>query len=198
MALNKKMHGKASPLVSLIVTSAISLFFVWFLNGLWHGAEWKYVVYGLYYYALTLIGLCVEPLGKKFYAKVGINEKGKVLKTFRIIRTFLLVNIGMLIFRATDLTVAWDMLTNLFSAGSFGIISGGAIDIADFVLCFIGIAIVVVVDILKEKNIDIREIVTNRGLILRFITYLVLIFAILLFGAYGDGYQIIDPIYGGF
>ena len=64
LKLNKKIHGKVTPFFELFIQSALALFVVWFLNGLWHGASTKYIVYGLYYYVFNSAN---ELLGHSVY-----------------------------------------------------------------------------------------------------------------------------------
>ena len=80
--------------------AAFALFFVWFGNGLWHGASWKYVFYGLYYYIIMMLGLLFEPLFNKIITKLKINKEAWWYKLIQMTRTTLFVLIGMLIFRA--------------------------------------------------------------------------------------------------
>ena len=61
--------------IGKLVPAAFALFFVWFANGLWHGASWKYIMYGLYYYAIMMLGMLFEPLGKWIIQKLKINTE---------------------------------------------------------------------------------------------------------------------------
>ena len=163
-----------------------------------HGADWKYIIYGLYYYVLTLMGMCFEPLFNKIYAKFNIDKKAWYVKSLKIFRTFVLVNIGMLIFRAVTLADAWGMFCQIFSPGSFAVVKTGVIDWYDFVLSIISIIILVTIDILKEHKIDIREKINQKNYYIKFLIILALVLIILIFGAYAGEYVPPDPIYGGF
>lgn len=200
MKLNKKLHGRVKPFFEVFIPSAIALFFVWLCNGLWHGAGVQYIVYGMYYYVIMMIGMCFEPLFKKLFAKMKIEpgtKKEKTLNILRVARTFVLVNIGMLIFRANSLTHAWDMFASIFSGGKW-LIPTTVIDVYDIVLAVLGVVVLLVVDALKEHKIDISKWVVERYYILRTALYVCMVIVVLVFGAYGDGYVPVDPIYGGF
>ena len=198
MKMNKKLQGKVTSFLQVLIPSSIALFVVWFVNGIWHGAELKYIVYGLYYYVLTMAGMCLEQLRNLIYNKTKINKDHVALKILRIVRTFILVNIGMLIFRASDLGVAINMFDQIFKGGSINLIAENVIDVPDTIMAVLGLILVVGYDVLKECKIDLREKVTNSHLALKYATLLVFIVVIILFGAYGDGYIAPDPIYGGF
>ena len=76
---------------------------VWFLTGLWHGASWNFVVWGLYYAVLLI-------LEKTVIAKVRI----RIPSIFRHIYTFVLVMIGWLIFNSQSLDHTISYLGRMF------------------------------------------------------------------------------------
>ncbi len=198
MNMNKKLHGKVSQFFEVFIPSLLALFVVWLLNGLWHGASIKYVVYGLYYYVIMMIGMCFEPLFNLIYNKTKINKDHWTLKTLRIIRTLIIVNIGMLIFRAPTLADSFKMFTGMFTNTHMNSNLLSIIDIGDLVVALVSLVCLVVVDFLQEFKINIREKFASSHFLLKYACLLVLIFAIIIFGAYGDGYVAVDPIYGGF
>ena len=69
----------------------LNLFIVWALTGLWHGASWNFVLWGLYFFVL----LCIERLLKK--------QLPKIPKPVRHILTLLLILISWNVFYHTDL-----------------------------------------------------------------------------------------------
>lgn len=68
----------------------INLFIVWFLTGFWHGADWNFIVWGLYYFVLLMI------------EKVWLLKKLEKGKIWPHIYTLFLVVIGWAIFVAND------------------------------------------------------------------------------------------------
>ena len=82
------------------IPGIFALFAVWFGNGIWHGAEWKYIIYGLYYYVIMVLGMLLEPVFAAFCRKCNIDRNASWYHIMQTARTFILVNIGMLIFRA--------------------------------------------------------------------------------------------------
>ena len=53
-------------------------------------------------------------------------------------------------------------------------------------------------EILKEKGINVRELIAKQNIFVRWTLYYLLIIAIVIFGAYGFGYAPVDPIYANF
>lgn len=82
----------------------LNLFVVWFLTGIWHGANWTFLVWGLMYFVLLAI--------EKFS---GISKKdGKFLNPFKWAYTMLFVIIGWVIFRSDNLPLAVNYLQSMF------------------------------------------------------------------------------------
>ena len=72
------------------------------------------------------------------------------------------------------------------------------LDLKDYTILFIAIIILFVIGILREKNINIREEISKKHIVIRWLIYYILIFSIIIFGAYGKGYIPVDPIYADF
>ena len=81
----------------------INLIIVFVLCGLWHGAAWTFVVWGLYHGLL----LAIERIAKN---KFNFEPRGKI---FQFI-TFLLVAIGWIIFRSPNINFAFSYLKIIF------------------------------------------------------------------------------------
>lgn len=90
-----------------------NILIVFFLSGLWHGANWTFVVWGLYN-GIIIALLTLLNLNHKRSAIISEKSFFPPLKEFgQIIITFVLVVIGWIFFRAEDLTQAVDYIANL-------------------------------------------------------------------------------------
>ena len=200
--LSAKAREKFNPYYANLIPTAVALFFVWFTNGFWHGSGWKYITYGLYYYVLMMLGLFLEPLFVKICKALKINRKSKPYALFQIIRTVIIVNFGMLIFRADDLKTAISMFKGIFTRFSIsGFLSGGngfGLSKYDYLAIVVGFVLMVVVGLIQEKGIDIKDRIFKLPYLVKFVILMVFLFSIIIFGAYGAGYQPVDLIYAGF
>lgn len=173
-----------------MVPAAYALFFVWFCNGIWHGASGKYIFYGLYYYILMMLGEFTKPLTDKLCSALKINRETKIYHLFQIIRTFIIVNIGMLIFRSATLAESAKLLAKMFTSVNFtellhrGVIA--RISFRDYLLLAVAILIVFIIEVLQAKGHDIRLELQSKPLVLRWVIYLFLIFILLITGMYGS------------
>lgn len=194
MKLNLKLMKMKSKYLSKFIITAFPLFFVWFFNGMWHGASFKYVVYGLYYYVLMMIGILLEPILKKIISIFKVNTEVWSYKFFQAIRTILIVCFGMFLFRVDSFS---QMSVMLHSKASTALFSLG-LKKADFALLIVGIFIMLIVGVMQEFNINIREELQKQNLIFKWLVYYIIIFSIIIFGIYGKGYDAASFIYGGF
>ncbi len=203
----KKITIKARKLLGNhfgpLISGALALVVVWLLNGLWHGAGWTFIFYGIYQFIMILSGNIFEPLIKKVCNFLHINRQNIVYRVFQSVKMTLLVFIGELFFRATSVTSGFQMLKRICTNFNFNNIKTGellslGLDINDYMVIFIALIIIFIISLLREKNINIREEISKKNIIVRWALYYSLILAIIIFGAYGSGYVPVDPIYADF
>ncbi len=195
----KKTFGNR---VSSLTMGGIALFAVWSLNGLWHGAGYQYLFFGYYHFTLILLGNIFEPWIVAFCTKAHINRKSIPYRIFQTVKTCILVFIGELFFRADGLRAGFSMMKRILTDFQFHHIgreiASLGLDIKDYIVLAIALLFVLGISILRERRIPIREKISKKPLVLRWTLYYVLIFAILIFGAYGKGYVPVAPIYADF
>ncbi len=85
---------------------------VWLFTGLWHGANWNYIIWGLYFFVILV-------LEKLFVSKL-LNKMPKLI---RWIYAFTLINIGWLIFRVENMEILLKLIQNLFTLKTGDLIS---------------------------------------------------------------------------
>ena len=198
-AARKRIGNHFGPLVA----GSVALFCVWFSNGLWHGAAWSYVFFGMYHFALILAGSLIAPGAKWFHKTFRVTPENKVFQGFQVLRTCILVVIGELFFRAPTLTDGLAMFRRMITDFRFSSVNGPmlismGIDPKDFLIVGITLVIILVVSILNERGIQVRQALQNQPLVIRWAVLYALLFYIIIFGAYGVGYVPVDPMYANF
>lgn len=125
------------------VRHIFNIFVVWFLTGLWHGANWTFIVWGLMYFVLLIL--------EKFFH---VDQKvGK----FNHLYTLFFVMIGNIIFRSDSLTQAFHYITSLFGFGCQGFIDASCIQyVKQYGLYYI-IGILCCMPIFKNMNRIFRK-----------------------------------------
>ena len=100
---------------------------VWMLTGLWHGASWNFVLWGVYFGVLLII--------EKFLLKKILDRLPAV---FRHIYALFFIVMGWVIFDFTDMSEMGGFIVRLFT-GTYGIVSGDALSL---VLSYIPLIII--------------------------------------------------------
>jgi alginate O-acetyltransferase complex protein AlgI len=83
----------------------LNLFAVWFLTGLWHGASWNFVLWGLYYFLFLIF--------EKFVLRLSKNSHG-LARVLRTAVTLIIVCFGWMIFYYTDLSMLGTAIAGIF------------------------------------------------------------------------------------
>lgn len=201
--LTKKCKKRLGNHYGPLVTSSIALFAVWLFNGLWHGAGWSFIFFGMYHFTLIVIGNLLLPGVTGFCEKHRINRRNPVYRTFQIIRTSLLVAIGEMFFRALSLKYGLQMFAQMIRQASIQSFMDGTalkveMDLPDYIIVAAVLAGVFTVSLLKERGYNVRDHLMSKNMVVRSIVTALLISFIILFGAYGAGYVPVDPIYANF
>lgn len=195
----KKLGNHFGPLVS----GSIALFCVWLGNGIWHGAGWNYIFFGMYHFVLILCGNIIEPGVVKLTQTLHIDRKSLPYRIFQIVRTGILVCIGELFFRAHGLIAGLTMFKKIFTDFTFATLKDASLftlgmDEKDYFIIALSVLLIFTISLLQERGIKIRETIAKRNLAVQFVVYYALIMFIIIFGAYGPGYIPLDPIYANF
>lgn len=92
-----------------------NIFVVWMLTGMWHGAAWNFIVWGLFFAVLLIVEkLCL----------LEVLKKSKVIKHVYVL---FFVVISFVIFNATDMTQAFSDIGGMFGAGGVPVVSSEAL-----------------------------------------------------------------------
>ena len=190
--LGGNRKGKARKWINTLI--------VFLASGLWHGAAWHYVVWG----GCNGLFLVLHDATENFRCKVNkfmkINTASLVWKFLAGFFTFILVDITWLFFRAQNVKSAISILYQIKT--DFWIPYLGTDDFFSMfgsiqtfgVICF-SLLIVFCIDVFRYNRINIKEYILKQQLVLRWIIYLMIFLIIIIFGAYGEGYEQTQFIY---
>lgn len=139
-----------------------NILIVWCLTGIWHGASYNFMLWGLYYGIILII--------EKFFLKGFLS---KLPNTLKHIYTMLVVIIGWLIFASTDLSMFSVYFSNMFNIFKYPFID------ETFMFYFKSYFIIIVISTLLSMPIyqNIKKKLNSRGwMIISLILYLVFFF----------------------
>lgn len=177
----------------------VSTILVWLATGIWHGAEWRFVIWGLANGVIILASEECEPFYERFHKRFPDVGKTVIYRAFQVIRTFLLMSCLRLFDTYGSVRGALRQFIHMFT-GFFGhpVTAGELLDLGltgiDYGILGAGTLIMFFVS-LSGRRKGVRERLTGKPYILRYLAFVSLFFAIILLGNYGQGYDIQQFIY---
>lgn len=121
--LGKKVKQRWGKTAGRLAPNIVALAVVWFSTGIWHGANWTYILWGVYYGILLIAALIFQPTAKKWAKKLNVNPAAPWFIAFQILRTMILVLLGYVLFRSTSLSRAV-----AYFGAMFGLAGNPAVD----------------------------------------------------------------------
>lgn len=199
---NTKFGGtKAGTHIAKVLPTSIASLIVFLIVGIWHGANWKYVGFGLWNGLIIMISILLKPVFDFVLAKLHINPKSFLYGIFQMFRTFIVVLVGYVFDIAPSFSGAVNMIKlSLFDqhirAGISQICNLG-VGKKDYVVLLIGMLVIFVVSVIQERNSNtsLRVMLDKKPLILRWSLTLVCLVTVLIFGIYGPGYNPAEFVY---
>lgn len=131
-----------------------------------------------------------------------MEPKGRFIRAVRVVRTFFLVCIGDLFFRASSVGDAFAMLKGAVSVFNPSVLWNGAVlglglDWIEMGIVFVSLAVLCAVSVMQQKG-PVRDKIAGMALPLRWAIWYMLLFSVILLGCYGPGYSAGEFIYQGF
>lgn len=185
--------GKRLPVyITTIVT--------WLATGLWHGIAWNFVVWAMLNCLVLLVSQELEPLYTRFRTKFPRLHASAPYQTFMMVRTFCLMGLIRVLDCYMNVPMTFAKLFSVFTTPNWGrLFDGGLFSLGvsapSFAVICVGILVMWGVSRLS-KDRPLREKLWERPW-LGSLAMVALVFAVLVFGTYGLGYDASAFIYGG-
>ncbi len=183
--VGKKFGKKAGKKVSTFGAMLI----MWMMNGVWHGAKWKYIIgVGLLLWGIMLLEDLFEPYRLKMVRKVGIKESSKIYLWIR--RAFMYTKFSiMMIFFSADgvihgIKILYHMIKNFFVKPNFAFLLDLGFSTERIIIIGLEFCIYLWIVHIASKT-DVRKWLASRKIWFRWSIYYLIILSILLFSANG-------------
>ena len=165
----------------------LNLIIVFLISGLWHGANWTFIIWGALNGFYLIFSIMTSKLREKISSKLGIMKLPVIYAAMQMIVTFILVNLGWIFFRANSISDALYILTHLFSnwSLSFPVRHGGVGGWPGFFTVILLVLLLIVIQLIQEF-IGVKKLLSTKPFWVRGIIYLVIILVILLIGVFGS------------
>ena len=181
------------------ITGIIPLLIVWLLTGLWHGTGWNYVVWGLYWGILIIMGTLFAPQYQRLARLLPFDTDGKPYHTFRMVRTFMIFTVGRIITVPQNLRATLSVIKKIvLGFAPWDLVNGKLYELGlDRPNLHLAVACLVLLWMVSryEETASARDWLASKGIVLRWLLLYGLLFSVLIFGIYGPAYEASDFIY---
>jgi len=155
-------------------------------SGLWHGADWTFVIWGGLHGVLQILGIITKPIVQFLHRVFRIREDAMSYHIFCVLRTDFLAVMAWIFFRAVDLEQAVDYIRQMFTGGirlyelADGTLYGFGVSEFHFNILLIGLGILFVFSFLRERRVAVLSWLGEQNVLFRYVIYWILVLLIAL------------------
>ena len=183
-----------------IIPTSLATFIIYFIIGIWHGANWRYVAFGFWNGAIITASLLLAPRFLKWKEALHIDDQSKGWHLFQVIRTNLLVFLGRYITRAPRfLTAVWMVKETLLHPHWGDLTNGTLLTLglsgSDFLVIALSMAVLLAAEWYQEKKGPIRPALEKQTPFVQWLAILIPLVVLFCFGVLRADYISSDFIY---
>ncbi len=169
-----------------------NLFITFLVSGLWHGANWTFVIWGALHGTYLIVGIITRNFRTKVVNAVGLSRHKTLHRFMQTMITATLVCISWIFFRAMNLGDAITIFKGMFTGiGNIGQIFGPDRshvlyldrNLFDFSVCIFLILFLGLVELIQRRG-SIIEMLNKKPPVYRWALYYLILIVIILFGQY--------------
>ena len=191
ISVGKKGQKVFGEKFSKDMPATIALIIVWFTTGLWHGANWGYIIWGLVNGMFIIATLWLEPVYAGMRKTFHINERSVWWRNFQILRTFILAAFIKVLPEVGGLRAGLGLWAQVFK-GPFipNAATGGLLPFVDdylnFWMMLFLTAVLFAFSVIQRKR-QVRDYFNKWPMVLRVFVLAVMFVIAIEFGARSDG-----------
>ena len=182
------------------VRQYVNKILVFFVSGLWHGANWTFVVWGMLNGLYQMIGEVLIPLRNRMVKILQLNRNSFSHKFMQTVITFLLFSFSGIFFRASDMQTAFGVIKNVAAEFNPWVLLDGSLyscglDQRNFTVMLLSMGILFAADYWKYKGISLHKKIMEQEWWFRWLLMSGSIVMILVVGIWGSSYNEANFIY---
>lgn len=186
--------GKRTPVYAASII-------VWFVTGIWHGATWGFVAWGMVNCAVLLISQELNPLKARFHERYHVQGK-TWFKVFQVGRTLLILSMIQMLEYYHTVSHTLSMLLNMLVTSRFSQLADGrmatlGMDGLDWLVVAAGTLLMFFTS-MAQRSGSVREKLYKMPILAQVIVWYALFLSVLVLGAYGHGFDASQFIYNQF
>ncbi|WP_319946568.1 MBOAT family O-acyltransferase [Flagellimonas myxillae] len=163
----------------------LNLFIVFVVSGIWHGAAWTFVIWGVIHGVIIIFEKALKRPKQKLLALSGLAKQNFSANLLFTLCTFSIVCFAWIFFRANNISEAFLLISNMGSFDNASSLYHLGLEPVELRLAFIVILLLILFDWFHRKYGALKWI-NQQNLAFRWASYVLIILGILIFGIYGD------------
>lgn len=176
-----------------IFATSLATFIVYLIIGIWHGANFRYIAFGLWNGTLITASLLLEKTFLRWKTALRIDDKSVGWRVVMTLRTCLLVFIGRYFTRAPRLSSVFALLkTTVLHPQLSQLLDGTLLSLglakSDFLVIALGLAVLLTLECMQERGTQIRAALEKRPGFVQWAAMTALLLAVFLLGVFRAGY----------
>lgn len=199
--LSKFSRAKLGEKIGKRIPVYLATIVTWFLTGLWHGAGMNFIVWGLLNCLVILISQEFQPLYNRFNSRFPRLVASAPWEKWQMVRTFLLMGLIRSLDCYRDVSASFSKWGSMFTVFNIGELWNGGLfslglSLADWCVVLCGVLVIWLVSRQKGET-PLRERIAQKPILTCALVCLAVL-VVLIFGAYGLGYDASQFIYNQF
>lgn len=171
------------------------------VSGLWHGASWSFIVWGILHGSYQVIGDILKPLKEKIIKKHSVKTDSFSYKLGQVLITFVLVDFAWIFFRMNSLRHSIEAIRIIFTKWNPWVLFDNTLytlglNISEIHVLIPALMILFLVDVVRKRTGQTLDVFLKKECLwFRWAVILVLLFYTVYFGIYGPGFDAKQFIY---
>jgi len=175
-----------------------NLFITFVISGLWHGANWTFVIWGALHGLYLITGMLTKSFRRKVVEFLGLDRVPLIHKCIQVLITFSLVCFAWIFFRASDFETAFYIVKSIFAGiGNISNVFSERLhllyldkNLFDFAVAVILILILQTIQMIQRRG-NVIEMLNKRSFVVRWLVYYIILVGIFMFGEFHNSAQFI-------
>ncbi len=178
-----------------------NLMITFLVSGLWHGANWSFVVWGGLHGLYQVIGDLLMPVRKKVINVFKVKTTCMSYQLGRIFVTFALTSFAWIFFRMSSLGQSVEFITRMFTRPNLWVLHDQSLyniglDRIEMNILLIALVVLLLVDLIRyRKNMTIEAFLSEQNIWFKWGAIFALLFGTIIYGIYGPSYDPVQFIY---
>lgn len=178
-----------------------NLMVTFLISGLWHGANWSYMVWGGVHGIYQIVGFLIAPVKTRIESRLSVKKESMSYKLGQIIVTFILVDFAWIFFRADRFIESVDIISQIFTKWNPWVFFDGSLyalglNVTEMHILIVSIMVLFMMDLVRYRTGKIiTEYLQEQCLWFRWLVIFGIFWGVVIYGIYGPEFSAAAFIY---